>query len=73
MNGLADEGPDLLLAALSESGLAFGDFSAADPSEQPDFDLSLLGPPDLVGIAAAVSYPPPTSSFIIDVSFNPSS
>ncbi|XP_022110300.1 protein strawberry notch homolog 1-like isoform X2 [Acanthaster planci] len=48
MNGLAEEGQDLLLAALSESGLAFDEFPGADPNEQNDFDLSLLGPPDPV-------------------------
>ena len=56
MNSLVEEGQDLLLAALSESGLAFDEFPSADPSEQNDFDLSLLGPPDPVGAVTQVSF-----------------
>ncbi|XP_071789882.1 protein strawberry notch homolog 1-like [Asterias amurensis] len=47
MNGqIGADGQDLLLAALSESGLAFDDFPTIDLNDQTDFDLGLLGPPD---------------------------
>ena len=56
MNGqIGADGQDLLLAALSESGLAFDDFPTIDLNDQNDFDLGLLGPPDPGGSEVTVS------------------